>query len=1070
MQCFHEMDRKMQDETNEGRGRFVLILNYWAVQYMNDNRYTAALDLLKSAEKLIPQLHKKVQLKKLTLCNLAVYFKQRRKIQAAMQYLEQALRIEAKMKEEIDPGLHLNYGVLLCTCSRQNHALHHFGKTMVPLFFRYEERKFAWTAKNNTDDEIERRRLRDALNQLMIGCYNMWAAKMSLKQADATECIREAAKTLCEVPPAIRPTSIANRISQIMETLPPETMEDDMSENSSEIDPLPKIAYKAGRSARRCWIQPTTPRLKIGPVAQQFRYPVTTSRSVSKHPDPSVMSLDAPLFTTRPSCRSIRHDPAQMNLKSGTPRFMMHIHGVPPTTPTSTTTTSQRGAAPSMGSTARALNFVRAAPSPHATPSSPYASCPTTPGGEKGRSFVKNGFTYVRVNANSVSPASAAPPPPPPHNTTPTAGDTTMREKHNGGLSTEDYAHSSSFRNIINASGGGAPGHGGGGGGPPFPLTKGAVNAVAPMPPKIKYCEMARLKAVALLRARKTFPALRHVSKEAAIKIQKLYRGYSTRMGLKDVQVERDNKRRAALRIVYAARRAYIEYASSTKIQSHFRGFLFRKTIREEIRHVANRSATLLQRRLRGFVRKNSYCAKREAALRIQTFIRRHLAMNAYSFTHAQVLIISRSMRGAHTRIRHARALRAQSKIGAFLRGTFQRWKLDKRHAAAREIQRHVRGLHARHALTRQRDMQTRISKRVRGNRARERLKRAHAACVRISAVWRGYTTRLLYTTGNLDYSIHPSSSCTIVRRGTKEERGEGSRTDAVACTMIQALFRGVRTRGRVRQWYGSAQRIQARVRGMQGRAKMVFLVAATVCIQSHRRRVLAQAWCFRRSLESNRDLTHHSTRYLHKLASFHFLLCQVAARVIQRRWRWLYDESREQGDGKDGGRKKCKILGTHYQKWKKFELSTMKTRESKILVLKHGTRGTEEERYAIVIQSQWRGHKSRKRDSLLLQKRLGAAENKAAMTIQTQWRSLNTPSSSQIPGTEPTAEWILEGAVIAIVEDLTRRIAQWEEEYAHERSLLGLGEGSTLKDEDYYVDELVSLTHESSSAPSVVE
>jgi len=321
----------------EEKERFVAILNYWALQYLNECRYTLAFQLLKTVEQFLHKVPRSLELRKVTLCNLARYFKQRRKIKEAIQYFDQVLRMEAATNDYVEPGLHINYGVLLCFCNRYGDAVrNHFGKAISPLHIQY--------ARKGT---------RESLAMLVVAYYNMWIARAALRMRGAADFLHRAAQLLRDAPKEIRPCALAKKVEDSLTALAPQQVGEQGGEPGPEaIVPRFREMTKEGKQRAKSppyYLPPSTAPHSTVP-RQTFRtkfvmFPdklqkvhegrsivptptrrVATASSEDSPPNapesPKALSLKTPLFSTRPTCRA-------SNLKPGSPLFMMYMHGMP---------------------------------------------------------------------------------------------------------------------------------------------------------------------------------------------------------------------------------------------------------------------------------------------------------------------------------------------------------------------------------------------------------------------------------------------------------------------------------------------------------------------------------------------------------------------------------------------------------------------------------------------------------------------------------------------------------------------------------------------------------------------
>lgn len=111
--------------------RHVCNCNYWGIQCLNARHYSAALELLKKAQamteaELVPNFKRRVYLRAVTFNNLCCYFHARGKLNAALQCVDRALKIEQRYKDSKNTArTHLNLGVLLSLMMRHDEAMEH---------------------------------------------------------------------------------------------------------------------------------------------------------------------------------------------------------------------------------------------------------------------------------------------------------------------------------------------------------------------------------------------------------------------------------------------------------------------------------------------------------------------------------------------------------------------------------------------------------------------------------------------------------------------------------------------------------------------------------------------------------------------------------------------------------------------------------------------------------------------------------------------------------------------------------------------------------------------------------
>eukprot|EP00928_Gymnodinium_smaydae_P037769 TRINITY_DN26179_c0_g1_i2.p1 TRINITY_DN26179_c0_g1~~TRINITY_DN26179_c0_g1_i2.p1 ORF type:complete len:342 (-),score=86.21 TRINITY_DN26179_c0_g1_i2:214-1239(-) len=110
------------------------LFNNWGSECLAAAQFTAALELFKRAEALTevdggPAFPRKATLRAVTFNNMCCYFRQRGKLNAALQFAEKAVRIEQRFKEAHEPSRTLlNYAVLLSAMNRHEEAIEQIHK------------------------------------------------------------------------------------------------------------------------------------------------------------------------------------------------------------------------------------------------------------------------------------------------------------------------------------------------------------------------------------------------------------------------------------------------------------------------------------------------------------------------------------------------------------------------------------------------------------------------------------------------------------------------------------------------------------------------------------------------------------------------------------------------------------------------------------------------------------------------------------------------------------------------------------------------------------------------------
>merc|ERR1719238_443880 len=140
-------------------------------------------------------------------------------------------------------------------------------------------------------------------------------------------------------------------------------------------------------------------------------------------------------------------------------------------------------------------------------------------------------------------------------------------------------------------------------------------------------------------RTRKRLPvATDRTAIAAAVQIQAFWRGSYARMWTaRELAADSrrstypvDNKKRVAMRVVYAARKAFLEYGAAVRLQAMWRGYFARTEIQLEIHAVATAAVTRLQALFRRYLVKRSQNWLLEATLTIQAHWRRCMCVRSW--------------------------------------------------------------------------------------------------------------------------------------------------------------------------------------------------------------------------------------------------------------------------------------------------------------------------------------------------------------------------------------------------------------------------------------------------------
>ncbi|CAE7588923.1 unnamed protein product, partial [Symbiodinium pilosum] len=170
--------------------KYVVSCNSWGVHCLGTGNFTAALELFKKAEAMteadnVPNFKSRVALRAVTFNNLCCYYRTRGKLNAALQFAEKALKIEQRYKEADSPARSfLNYGVLLSNSGRHNEALEHVERAVAVL---HDQERHQEAEVGGGSEPSETAQL------LVVAHYNMFVENLHLKHfATCLQCLQRA--------------------------------------------------------------------------------------------------------------------------------------------------------------------------------------------------------------------------------------------------------------------------------------------------------------------------------------------------------------------------------------------------------------------------------------------------------------------------------------------------------------------------------------------------------------------------------------------------------------------------------------------------------------------------------------------------------------------------------------------------------------------------------------------------------------------------------------------------------------------------------------------------------------
>eukprot|EP00928_Gymnodinium_smaydae_P061089 TRINITY_DN4516_c0_g1_i3.p1 TRINITY_DN4516_c0_g1~~TRINITY_DN4516_c0_g1_i3.p1 ORF type:complete len:1532 (-),score=273.36 TRINITY_DN4516_c0_g1_i3:6-4601(-) len=800
--------------------RFAMKCNLWGIQSMASGQHTSSLELLRKAQDIaesesVPNFERRVSLRAATLNNLCCYFRQRGKLNAALQYAEKALNIEQRYKEaDGQARTHLNYAVLLSMMNRHKQAIENIELAIAVL--NDEDRELACQVIDSSTPEDRPsqgaggrpRRRKEVASVLVVAYYNMWVEywRQGRREQSMDYILRAASvarRSLGTTHPLSAKTedtlyivqeqlakgpglSLAAAVVDGTEGLPehgpgmsltsasavtPRPHEQQHPHLHDVTDLMPQLTFRYQHE----YPKPPPPRAhgEATPFKRK-KQQLGVPEHVYGRVTPTVQAetiADQPIFQTR--AKTSLEKRRIGGAFAGSPALQQQLHGA---RPRSQSGHRRPGSAP-CGTLHSADGAATGPGTSGSGPCGAAGSGGAGPGFDAPNKFLPEASTSHHLRA--------------------------VYEYYR--LQTQQRAND----------------------------PRSCEASTAP--------DSDRLGAVAVLRDRLTqrrdmglgLPTdFNRV--QAATRIQARFRGYSVRLwsirelaahawrlrdGAATTEEQQfpplpsgddadctsaggsrqlppapsgppDMKRRVALRVVYAARRAFMEYSSAVRIQKLWRGCRVRREIHAEVAIAAHASATKLQALFRRVSLDNLMRLRGGAAVVIQRCWRRWMA------------------------IQRAGAMRvAKRSIVRMIQCTAVRRRINTRKTAVRPLQTAARGFLAHRRLCRRQDGARRFERAWRGWRARSQLLRQNAAASRIAGLWRGYAMRRRFQKRHEVASV-------IQRRFRIYRMERWLQVRHAAVSTIAAMWTGYRAR-RVRPWRATAIRIQAWVRGGQARKRI---------------------------------------------------------------------------------------------------------------------------------------------------------------------------------------------------------------------------------------------------------
>lgn len=958
-ECYEQainLRRKLLGDTHEqflaSIERYVVRCNLWGIQCLNSGQYTHSLELLKKAEVMtevdnVPNFRRRVALRAATFNNLCCYFRHRGKLNAALQFAEKALKIEQRYKDAENPArTHLNYAVLLSMMNRHEEAVEHIESAIAIL--QDEERQifndtgletseaaspsFAAAASSRAAarsasggrpspedrlpageclDSAGQKRYLEVVSVLVVAYYNMWvelgrlsrrelgvdficrAANISKNKLGPTHVLTlktEESLAMVQEQLSIKAPGFSHAAHALDATLggdsgaPPS----DTPRLLAATGALPPMDSWGGpplrpheSMAEALEAHQVTLRYQSGPKKPPARLPgekapfqrglkqLTLQEHVygrTSHPMPPEAAT--PFFSSRP--KSQEKGGLSAGSRLGSPIQIQESHGAKPRLYASRAG-QERGATFGIGSLPGTLGASAEAGGP---------------GGSTG------GAESIGLPAAAVPSKLSAETPASP----------SLRaayEYHKVRLQLRE-----SERQV-----------------PPLDSERlGAIGVFR--------------EQIAQRRERGLQVPTDSNRARAAVRIQALYRGYAVRVWSKqevarDLRRRRggaadevaaqpsrpssasrvgppDMKRRVALRVVYAARRAFVEYSAAVKVQKAWRGWNTRRHIEEAVSHMAESTATKLQ----ALFRRAGVCMqmrlREAAAIAIQAPWRRWIARRRARERRLSGRTIACKGRSHVVQLRQRRlgeaAMPIQRSTRAYLsrrrsarcqtgalafQTAYRGWKCRKALSHLRSSVAHAKALGAMHKvrsdLLQQHSSAGAIQRRFRVHREQRQQRAKQTAASRIGALWHGHQARRRRP---FAYSV-----CKIQAFVRGVQARERLRRQPDAALRIQNLWHAYRNRRRFKTTMALSIVLQKLARYHLAARKLSRLAAAAVSCQRHvrgrrARRSLQRSYVRARQLQA---------QWRSGCARWRIVLTSIAAQRVQTAFRRFVRQRRFQ-------------------------------------------------------------------------------------------------------------------------------------------------------------------------------
>ncbi|XP_076959429.1 uncharacterized protein LOC143635490 [Bidens hawaiensis] len=395
---------------------------------------------------------------------------------------------------------------------------------------------------------------------------------------------------------------------------------------------------------------------------------------------------------------------------------------------------------------------------------------------------------------------------------------------------------------------------------------------------------------VAIQRAIRHWIAQKHQT-DAAIMIQKCIRGHAARSAY--VQQSTATRIQACYR-GWILRKSFLhQKQAAVKIQNHYRGhksrnsFLYKKQAATVIQNYycglvvrknflnQKQAATKIQSRYRGFLLRKSFLNQKQAATKIQSCFQGFLLRKSYLNQKQAATKIQSSIRGFLLRKSFLNQKQAVTKIQSYYRGFLLRESFLNQKQAATKIQSSFQGFLLRKSYLNQKQAATKIQSSIRGSLLRKTFLNQKQAVTKIQSYYRGFLLRESFLSQKQAATIIQSSFRGFLSRKSFLNQKQ-------AATKIQRLSRNNFLRKK--QAAIKLQRSYQALKCLRSFKQSKLEIKAAITIQSHTRRWIAcrVACNYKHSIVLIQRFWHS------QLMRREFLLQKEAATRIQSAFRCL--------------------------------------------------------------------------------------------------------------------------------------------------------------------------------------